>query len=86
MRWFTTETEWMDWDALWETEKSDADTERKSWTEYYESMREMPDDVNRWKFEIESEGNHIGWVNSYLTDETYEWISANHVRDGQKVH
>ncbi len=86
VRWFTTEIKWMDWDAPWETKKSDADTERKSWTKYYESMREMSDDVVRWKFEIESEGQHIGWVSSYLTDENYDWISVKQVKDGQKVH
>ena len=86
VRWFTAETQWMDWDAPWETDRSDADKERESWTKYYESMREMPDDVTRWKFEIESEGRHIGWVSSYLTDENYEWISAKQVKDGQKVN
>ncbi len=86
VRWFTTEIQWMDWDAPWETEMLDADAERKRWTEYYESMREMPDDVTRWKFEIESAGRHIGWVSSYLTDENYEWISAKQVKDGQTVH
>lgn len=86
VRWFTTETQWMDWDAPWETDRLDAETERKNWTEYYESMREMPDEVTRWKFEIEAEGRHIGWVSSYLTDENYEWISPKQVKDGQKVH
>ncbi len=86
VRWFTTETQWMDWDAPWETDRSDADTERKNRTKYYESTREMPDNVTRWRFEIESEGRHIGWVSSYLTDENYEWISAKQVKDGQKVH
>ncbi len=83
VRWFTTETQWMDWDAPWEIDRSDANTERRSWTEYYESMREMPDDVPRWKFEIDCEGSHIGWVSSYLTDENYEWISARQVKNGQ---
>ena len=86
VRWFTTETGWMFWDSPEESHQSDADTERKSWTEYYESMQEMPDDVTRWKFEIEAEGRHIGWVSSYLTDENYEWISPMQVNEGQKVH
>ncbi len=86
VRWFTTETEWMDWDAPWETEKSDADAEREKWTAYYESLGNMPEDAVRWKFEIESAGRHIGWVSSYLTDENYEWISAKQAQDGQKAH
>ncbi len=84
VRWFTTETEWMNWDAPWEKETLDADAERERWTKYYESVREMPDDVTRWKFEIEAEGRHIGWVSSYLTDENYEWVGE--VKDGQTVH
>ncbi len=86
VRWFTTETEWMDWDAPWEVEEMDADAERKRWTEYYQSMQEMPDDVTRWKFEIEYEGKHVGWVSSYLIDENYNWISSNQVTEGQKVY
>ncbi len=84
VRWFTTEIEWMDWDAPWETEILDADTERQRWTEYYQSVREMPDDETRWKFEIESEGRHIGWVSSYLIDENYNWIGK--IKEGQKVN
>ena len=86
VRWFTTETEWMDWDAPWEKETLDADAQRESWTEYYESMQEMPDDRIHCHFEIESEGRHIGWVSSYLTDENYEWISARQVKNGQKAN
>ncbi len=86
VRWFTTETEWMDWDAPWYTEKSDDDTQRKRWTKYYESLRKMPEDAVRWKFEIELEGRHIGWVSSYLTDENDEWVGTKQVKEGQKVH
>ena len=86
VRWFTTEIQWMNWDAPWEKETLDADAQRESWTKYYESMQGMPDDVTRWKFEIEAEGRHIGWVSSYLTDENYEWISSKQVKDGQTVH
>lgn len=86
VRWFATETEWMDWDAPWEAKESDADTERQSWTEYYKSVQTMPDDVTRWKFEIEYEGKHIGWVSSYLIDENYDWISAKNIKEGQKVY
>ncbi len=84
VRWFTTETEWMDWDAPWEDEETDADAERKKWTKYYESVKTEPDDVTRWKFEIEYEGKHIGWVSSYVIDENYEWVGE--VSDGQKVN
>ena len=65
VRWFTEETEWCNWDAPWEKEQTSEDAERASWTEYYESVRDLPNDVVRWKFEIEYDGQHIGWVSRY---------------------
>ena len=84
VRWFTTEREWENWDAPWEKEDSSEEAERKSWTEYYDSVKALPDDVRRWKFEIEVDGRHIGWVSSYPIDESYEWVDE--VREGQKLH
>ena len=84
VRWFTTETEWSKTDAPWEPIESDEETERVSWQEYYESVKDLPDDVRRWKFEIEWNGRHIGWVSSYPIDEHYEWIGE--IQDGQTVY
>ncbi len=42
VRWFTAETEWMDWDTPWESHESDADTERQSWTKYINPFRKCP--------------------------------------------
>ena len=84
VRWFTTETEWSNTDAPWEPIESDEETERTSWREYFESVKDLPDDVRRWKFEIEWNGRHIGWVSSYPIDENYEWIGE--VKDGQTVY
>lgn len=42
------------------------------------------DDVRRWKFEIEWNGKHIGWLSSYCTDENYEWVGK--IKDGQTVY
>ena len=86
VRWFTTETEWAGWDAPWEPVECDEAAQRAEWTEYFESAKQLSDDELRWKFEIEYNGRHIGWVSSYLINEDYEWIAANHVKDGQKVH
>lgn len=86
VRWFTTKTEWMNWDAPWEHEQTGADTERQRWTEYYESRKSMSDDAVRWRFEIEYAGKHIGWVTSYLIDENYDWISIKQVHEGKTVH
>ncbi len=84
VRWFTTETEWSDWDAPWEPVGSDEETERHSWREYYEAVKDRPDDARRCKFEIEWNGRHIGWVSSYLIDENYEWIGKP--EEGQIFH
>ena len=86
VRWFTTETQWSETDSPWEPVSGDAEAERASWTEYYESVQEMPEDILRWKFEIDWNGRHIGWVCSYMIDENYEWISTDDIKDGKKVY
>ena len=86
VRWFTVEREWENWDAPWEKEDTSEDAEREGWTKYYESVKELPDDVRRWKFEIEWNGRHIGWVSSYPITETYEWIASSDIKEGQKVY
>ena len=86
VRWFTTETEWSKTDAPWEPIELDAETERVSWQEYYESVKDLPDDVRRWKFEIEWNGRHIGWVSSYMMNERYEWIGADTIQPDQTVY
>lgn len=84
VRWFTVEREWENWDAPWEKEDTDEEKERESWTKYYESVKELPDDLLRWKFEIEWNGRHIGWVSSYCIDENHEWVKK--IEDGQTVY
>ena len=84
VRWFTTEKQWSEYDAPWEPIESDADAERESWRSYYESVKDLPDDVRRWKFEIVFRGRHIGWVSSYPIDEHYEWVDE--IREGQKIY
>lgn len=74
VRWFTMVREWENWDAPWEKGDTDADDERRSWTEYFQSVKDLPDTVRRWKFEIEYSGRHIGWVSAYDIDENYEWV------------
>ena len=86
VRWFTVEREWENWDAPWEKEDTTEEAEREGWTKYYESVKELPDDVRRWKFEIEWNGRHIGWVSSYPITETYEWIASSDIKEGQKVY
>ena len=84
VRWFTTETEWTKTDAPWEPIESDEETERASWKEHYEVVKNLPNDARRRKFEIEWNGRHIGWVSAYNIDENYKWLGK--VRDGQITH
>lgn len=66
VRWFTEDVEWMNWDAPWEMNLSaNKEVERKEWEIYYNSIKDRPADVQRWKFEIECDGVHIGWVSAY---------------------
>lgn len=76
VRWFTVQTEWAKFDAPWEPIEPDEST-RESWTEYYNEVKNLSEDILRWKFEIEVNGKHLGWVNSYLIDENYEWVSSD---------
>ena len=66
VRWFTVETEWMNWDAPWEWEETTEEAERKDWTDYYEKVKDLPPDAPRRKFEIELDGRHVGWVSRYF--------------------
>lgn len=86
VRWFTRETAWNETDAPWEPLDTDETAERTGWRDYYASVKAMPDNALRWKFELDCDGQHIGWVSSYLIDETYEWIAADTVKADQTVH
>lgn len=66
VRWFTEDLEWMNWDAPWEKNLSaNAEEERKEWEACYRRVKDKPADAQRWKFEIERDGEHIGWVSAY---------------------
>lgn len=66
VRWFMEDLEWMNWDAPWEKNLSaNAEEERKEWEACYRRVKDKPADAQRWKFEIERDGVHIGWVSAY---------------------
>jgi len=63
IHWTTVETEFMKWDAPWEWVEDPDPTEFIEWRK---SLIERPSD---YSLEIEtSDGEHIGWVNSYDVD------------------
>jgi RimJ/RimL family protein N-acetyltransferase len=68
-RWFSTEKEWTKWDAPWE--KVDDAFEAR----YIEKVRTKMESGNPdpGRFEIESDGRHIGWVSSY-------WMAPDRTR------
>ncbi len=76
VRWFTTQTEWAKFDAPWEAEYSDEETERKHWTNHYSSRKYLDENTVRRRFEIEYSGRHIGWVCAYNIDGNYKWSST----------
>lgn len=76
VRWFSIQTEWTAWDAPWEPIEPEEST-IESWTDYYNKVKNLSKDALRWKFEIEVNGKHLGWVSSYLLDENYEWVSSD---------
>ncbi len=70
VRWFTTETEWLSWDAPWDPYPlTDAATERAAWSDFYEQQQDRSYDLISGRFEVEWNGVHIGWVSSYKETE-----------------
>ena len=67
IRWFTTETEWSNTDAPWEPIESDEETERKSWREYYESVKELSDD------RMERQTHWMGKLLSHRRELRMDW-------------
>lgn len=74
IRWDSTETEWMNWDAPDEPiEEINPEEYRKELLDFVNKPR--PDGFRNF-FEIATdEGLHIGRINSYAINETYEWVS-----------
>ena len=66
VRWFTKDTDWSDnWDAPWEKIDTNEEEERKGWTEYFLNLKNLDKNRFHYKFEIEVDGVHIGWISSY---------------------
>ena len=53
VRWFTTDTEWGEWDSPWEGFEDSEEDVREFWTKRYESTKDLPSDVTRRKYELE---------------------------------
>ena len=81
VRWETEETEWQLWDGPWEYEGLTPEQKEEELRAYIEKMkgwvqkfREMPDDEVRTGFQIcAADGTCIGWCNTYLIGDDYEF-------------
>lgn len=74
VRWFTEETEWLDWDEPWDPVQTDKKTEQDRWTKCWMSSIALPEKAPRKRFEIEAQSRHIGCVLSYPIDENFSWV------------
>ena len=75
IRWSTVETEWALWDAPWEMEEELASFNAQKFREEQLEKLKKPRQGFRWSLELDTaEGVHIGGVNAYLIDESFQWI------------
>ena len=86
VRWFTTETEWLDWDEPWDPIQTDDVTEQNRWTKCWMSALVLSEESPRKRFEVEAEGRHIGCVLSYRVDENFSWIPEEGIHAGQAAY
>lgn len=84
LRWFSTDTDWAEADTPWEA-LAPID-EEKFRPQMLEMIKNTPENARRWRFEIESEGKHIGFVSSYYVDEFFEFLPFEDVPDSVQVY
>lgn len=68
VRWFCTDIgpdDWKRWDAPWESEETTEAAQRVLWTQSCARVQALSADAVRWRFEIEADGVHAGWVSAY---------------------
>lgn len=73
VRWFTEEKEWMFWDSPCEKHETTKEIELKEWTSFFNTVSKLKPKDFRNKFEIDVDGNHIGWVSCYKNSFSEEW-------------
>lgn len=78
--WEIVETEWQLWDAPWEYNEEDFDSEqyRKERLEWL--AKEKDENMMRWGFQIcinDKSRKHIGWCNAYKINDNYEYTKED---------
>ena len=72
IKWFTSDTEWQNWDAPWEK----GDFSEKEYREKFIANLKLTLPIPRRRFEIcLNNDEHIGWMNSYFLDEKKEKLA-----------
>lgn len=84
LRWFSTDTDWAVADTPWETLTPLNEAEFRP--QMLEMIKNTPQNARRWRFEIESEGKHIGFVSSYYVDEFFEFLPFDEIVDSVQVY
>lgn len=85
IRWSTVETQWALWDAPWETEEELASFDPQKFREEELAALEKPLQGLRWSLALDTAaGVHIGGVNAYLIDESFQWVREKDLGPGQK--
>lgn len=75
VRWYTIDTEWMNWDAPWET-SDDIDVEAVR--QFYGKRVAATTTGTRHRFQMETtQGEHIGWVTSYRMPDEHPAIGID---------
>lgn len=81
IRWETVETEWKNWDAPWENEKSSEEEVRTMVKRFVErGIQAEQENAVRRRFEVcinNEEQTHIGWVSRYHIDENFKYTREN---------
>ena len=87
VRWCTVETLWQNTDTPWDIpEETNADKEREGWQSYYNVVSLLSDDIRRWKFEIEHNGRHVGYLSSYHINENYQSLTVDDILQTKPSH
>ncbi len=87
IRWSTVETEWALWDAPWEMEEELADFDPEKYRREQLAALQKPRTGMRWSLEVDTAaGKHIGCVNAYLINSSYEWVEKADMKGGEQVY
>lgn len=83
IRWMNVDTDWMAADTPWESFEPVNEAETRE--QMIKMINGITPEAIRWRFEIEVDGKHIGFVCSYLLDENYEPLDYDNMSEDTKT-